>query len=281
MRQTIHALTVAGVSILAAPASAETVIFDLIQIEQVIGGVGGDTTAQAIQLRMRAELQCFVSATRLIAHDATGSNPIILVDMGLDVGGCSTGDRVLIATAGFEDVLDGPLAPDFTMTNPIPASYLAAGSLTFEHDLGLIFWRLSWGGAGYSGPNNGECINDDSKCPGPGDFGPPWSGAMPAGSVVALQFKGGATDLSTTNLDHYEITDGAATFTNNAGASATVADPCPWDCDGTLNDGTVSTNDLLALLNQWGGPGGCDFDGSGAVGTTDLLKLLAHWGPCP
>ena len=34
------------------PAAHAT--FHLMQIEQVIGGVNGDTTAQAIQLRMRA-----------------------------------------------------------------------------------------------------------------------------------------------------------------------------------------------------------------------------------
>ncbi|MFQ5843888.1 MAG: hypothetical protein ACE5JG_02765 [Planctomycetota bacterium] len=37
---------------------------------------------------------------------------------------------------------------------------------------------------------------------------------------------------------------------------------------------------LLALLSQWGGAGGCDFDGGG-VGITDLLKLLGNWAGCP
>jgi hypothetical protein len=35
--------------------------FHLMQIEQVIGGVNGDTSAQAIQLRMRAAGENFVS----------------------------------------------------------------------------------------------------------------------------------------------------------------------------------------------------------------------------
>lgn len=54
---------------------------------------------------------------------------------------------------------------------------------------------------------------------------------------------------------------------------------CPWDCAETA-DGQVSTADLLALLEQWGGPGSCDFDGDNAVGTAELLKLLSEWGPC-
>jgi hypothetical protein len=56
------------------------------------------------------------------------------------------------------------------------------------------------------------------------------------------------------------------------------AEPCPWDCQGEPN-GQVDVADFLFMLGQWGGPGPCDFDGSG-VSVTDLLVLLAHWGPC-
>ena len=44
--------------------------------------------------------------------------------------------------------------------SPIPATYLAAGSLTFEDDFGTILWRLSWGGPAYTGPNTGALTND-------------------------------------------------------------------------------------------------------------------------
>jgi hypothetical protein len=54
--------------------------------------------------------------------------------------------------------------------------------------------------------------------------------------------------------------------------------PCPWDCgDG---DGAVGVVDFLALLTQWGGPGGCDFDGDDHVGVGDFLALIVNWGPC-
>ena len=52
---------------------------------------------------------------------------------------------------------------------------------------------------------------------------------------------------------------------------------CPWDLD---DNGTVNTNDLLALFAQWGTDGPADFDGSGVVNTVDLLILFANWGPC-
>ncbi|MHC4427758.1 MAG: trypsin-like serine peptidase, partial [Planctomycetota bacterium] len=59
-----------------------------------------------------------------------------------------------------------------------------------------------------------------------------------------------------------------------------MAEPCPWDLDGS---GSVGTADLLDLLSQWGtDPGGPpDFDGDGNVGTSDLLELLSNWGECP
>ncbi len=63
-------------------------------------------------------------------------------------------------------------------------------------------------------------------------------------------------------------------------AFAKCKNDCPWDCDGS-NDGIVGITDFLALLAQWGTPGGsCDKDGGG-VGITDFLALLAAWGPCP
>jgi hypothetical protein len=56
--------------------------------------------------------------------------------------------------------------------------------------------------------------------------------------------------------------------------------PCPGDCNPTV-DRDVNSRDLLALLAQWGREGtSCDFNGGG-VGVQDVLIMLAHWGPCP
>ena len=99
--------------------------FDLMQIEQVIGGVNGDVSAQAIQLRMRAPFQCFLQPARLWVHDAAGVNPILLFDFSVCpplqcVAGCNAGDRVLLTSANFSDFLDTPIAADFILTNLIP-----------------------------------------------------------------------------------------------------------------------------------------------------------------
>src|SRR5436190_17829187 len=128
--------------------------FHMMQIEQVMGGVNGDTTAQAIQLRMRASGQNFVAAGKLVVFDAAGLNPITVLDVASNVANGAVGSHVLIASANFPSHTTPSAVPDFTMANLIPSSYLAAGSLVWESDSGTtIWWRLSWGGAAYTGPN--------------------------------------------------------------------------------------------------------------------------------
>lgn len=209
---------VAAMLFLAVPALAS---FHLMQIEQVIGGVAGDVTAQAIQLRMRSSLQNQVQLSRVVAWDATGANPVVIATPGSAVAGSALGDRVLIASAGFVAATNPAATPDFTMTALIPPSYLAAGSLTFESSNGLtIYWRLSWGGAGYTGSNMGAVTNDADR-----NFGPPIATALPSAGTAAVLFQGTASALSTNNLADYAVTTGDAVFTNNAGQSFTVQAP--------------------------------------------------------
>jgi hypothetical protein len=211
-------------SFMARPAEAT---FHEMQIEQVIGGVNGNTSAQAIQLRMRATGQNFVSQGRLRVSDAAGANPILLIDFTTDVASGNLGDRVLAATSAFANATATALTPDFILTNPIPASYLAAGSLTYETDTGFVLWRLSWGGAGYTGSGNGLTTNDVD-----GNFNPPFPGSLPSTSAQALLFQNAATAPSTNNAADYALTPGAAVFTNNAGAGATVSTTAGVDGPG-------------------------------------------------
>jgi glucose/arabinose dehydrogenase len=201
---------------LAAPAHAS---FHLMQIEQVIGGVNGDTTAQAVQLRMRAAGENFVAGGQVVAFDAAGNNPITLVTFSSNMNNGGAGSRILITTASFASHETSPIASDFTMT-AIPASYLAAGKVAYQN--GGILWSVSWGGASYTGPNTGTTDNDAN-----GNFGPPFAGALPSASTVALHFTGTASAPSTNNAADYALTSGAATFTNNAGSSTSLANPTP------------------------------------------------------
>ncbi|HEV2842258.1 MAG TPA: hypothetical protein VGW39_13115 [Chthoniobacterales bacterium] len=201
---------------LALPAQAT---FHFMQIEQVIGGVNGDTTAQAVQLRMRFAGQDEVNGAELVAFDAAGNNPITLATFPNDVTVANQGSRILITTSNFAAYEATPIVPDFTM-DAIPASYLAAGRLAFQK-FG-IRWSVSWGGAGYTGPNTGTFDNDAD-----GNFGPPFAGALPSTSTSALRFNGAAGDQSTNNAADYSVTPGAATFTNNNGDSTLVIGVAP------------------------------------------------------
>jgi len=200
--------------LVARPASAT---FHLMQIEQVIAGVDGDNTVQAIQLRMRTTFQNQLQNARLNVRDAAGNNPILLIDFTTPVAIQATGGHVLAATANFSAHTSPAVTPDYILTNPIPPAYLAAGSLTFEDDFGTIYWRLSWGGAGYTGSGAGSTANDID-----GIFNPPTTLTPPTASNRALVFTGAATAQSTNNAANYALTSGASVFTNNAGGSGTV-----------------------------------------------------------
>lgn len=211
-RSVLSALTLGAIA-LAQPAFAS---FHLMQIEQVIGGVNGDTTRQAIQLRMRTGSQNLVAQGQLVAWDQNGANPVVLLDIPGNVTIGTGGARVLIATSNF---MTG--VRDFTMTNPIPASYLAKGKITFESDGTpgtTVWWSVAWGG--YTAANNG--VSGAGGNDADGDFNPSVAAALPSTNTTALQFTGAASALSTNNAAQYAVTAGTATFTNNAGASQTV-----------------------------------------------------------
>ena len=54
-------------------------------------------------------------------------------------------------------------------------------------------------------------------------------------------------------------------------------------------NGTVDSNDLVAVINHWGPcpapPAACPWDcqdvPNGVVDINDLVAVINHWGPCP
>ncbi len=217
MSRTLAVPLAAALALGSVPAPAHAT-FHLMQVEQVIAGVDGDDTVQAIQLRMRGASQQFVSASRLRVTDATGANPVLLSDITTDVANGGLGVRILLATASFSAHTSPPAVPDFVLDNAIPSSYLAAGCIQFENNTGAqMLWRLMWGGASYTGSTTGLTFNDAD-----GNFGPAYSGLIPTGGTQALQFQGTAGAQSLNNDADYMVTAGSAVFVNNAGTSFTV-----------------------------------------------------------
>jgi hypothetical protein len=139
--------------ILMNPAHAA---FHVMQIEQVIGGLNGNSSAQAIQLRLRSVGQNQVQSSSLWAADAAGANRVLLLNIASPVANSAAGAHILLTTSAFTSAMvaggAATFTPDFTLANAIPSSYLSAGRLTFEQDggstasPGTIYWSLSWTG---------------------------------------------------------------------------------------------------------------------------------------
>ena len=149
-----------------------------------------------------------------------GANPIIICDPTTDVPNNAAGVRILIASAGFATATSPAAVPDFIMSQLIPVSYFTAGSITWEDNFGTVYWRVSWGGAAYTGSTFGLSVNDPDA-----NFGPPVNGELPFRNTRALLFQGLATAPSNNNLADYALTAGNAVFRNNAGTSFTVQPP--------------------------------------------------------
>ncbi len=105
--------------VVTQPASAT---FHLMQIEQVIGGVNGDTSAQAIQLRLRSPGETALEFARIRAWDSAGANPITLIDFGASVPPSGLGARVLITSRNVANYIETPVTSDFILTILIPDS---------------------------------------------------------------------------------------------------------------------------------------------------------------
>ncbi len=248
-----------------APSACAT--FHLMQVEQVIGALDGDTSAQAIQLRMRSLGENLVSGARVRAWSAAGTNPVLVLDITANVANNAAGSRVLLATAAFTTAVQAitpGFAPDFTIASPIPASYLAAGRLTYESDAGTILWSLAWGGAGYTGSNTGAITNDAD-----GNFGPPFGQSLPTAGRQGVVFTGTASAPSTNNANDYTLGPIPATVVRNNGTSYVI--------------GTVLTA-LEAWRNTWFGSTSntgnaadtFDFDNDGLI---NLLEFAFGLNP--
>lgn len=194
--------------------------FHVMQIEEIIGALNGNTAAQAIQLRLRSGGQNQVQVSKLWAWDAAGANRILLLDIASPVSNSAAGARILLTTSSFTSMMiaqgSPTFTPDFTLASAIPFSYFNAGRVTFEDDSGTvagpgtIYWSVAWGGASYTGPVTGNTQNDLD-----GDFGKTsLTLRNPNLLVPGFVFTGG-TGLSTSNDLQYRATVG------NAGTTTT------------------------------------------------------------
>ncbi|MGQ0627735.1 MAG: hypothetical protein ACT4PL_06490 [Phycisphaerales bacterium] len=258
----------------SAVASAS---FHFMQIEQIIGGVGGNTNAQAVQLRLRFAGQNQVQQGRIVSRDAAGLNPIILCDMTTPVPQSAGGTRILISTAAFNALCTPAAVPNFTMTNAIPASRLNAGRITFEGDTGTIYWSVAYGGTNYTGANTGSTTNDAD-----GNFGAPFSGPLPTSAAQALRLNANADAVSTNNAAQYTLTAANAVFNNSAGTAFTVTPPPPPGPTDFNEDGFVEPGDLDEFITAFFSENEAeraltDFNGDGFIEPGDLDEFITSF----
>ncbi|HTO54581.1 MAG TPA: hypothetical protein VMR50_14440 [Myxococcota bacterium] len=219
------------------------------QIDQVVGGVGGDTTAQAIQLKMRfAGNQFVIGNGQLIVRDAAGNNATTLSTFSTFDGGAAVAPtpgnckEILLVTPAMRAKASPPITGAFDMI-PIPPAFLAAGSLTFEGQ-GSTWWRVSWGGASYTGSDAVVTTNFTTV-----HANPAFGAVLPSASTTALKFQPQNCPAGTNNAADYAVTPGAATLVNNATAAFTVVNLLPvpalpgaaqWLLPGILGLGVVA-----------------------------------------
>jgi len=270
-------LVVACVLAFAMAGQMAQASFHLMQIEQIIGGVNGDTTAQAIQLRMRFGGQNLVQFSRIRAHNASGGSAVTIATFPAAVPFSALGSRVLITSENFANYTSPALVTDRQMTAVIPASYLNAGSLTFEDaGSGSVLWRVSWGGAAYTGPTNGSATNDAD-----GEFGK-LTAALQSSNLQAVRFTGAAGAASSNNQSDYALSANPAVFTNNAGTNFTVIPgsvPADGDLDGSGSPNGRDIRHFVECVTTGSTSGGTcppgDFNSSGGVDAGDVTDFVA------
>jgi hypothetical protein len=199
--------------------------FHVMEVEQIVAGVGGTTSAQAITLRQRAVNQNVLFPNAQIrVWDANGANPVVVSTFSGAASNPADGTvctSVLLATSGMTAKTQPAVVPDFSMS-AIPDAYLAKGSLTFESTGGTFtWWRVSWGG--YTSTDTVAAGTNDSD----GHTNPAFASALPTTGVQALHFTPACGTLSTNTAADYGIVSGTVNLVKNSGTTFAVKDLLP------------------------------------------------------
>lgn len=194
-------------------------------IELIIAGVGGDTSAQAIQFVSRGADPFNAS---VFARDDTNSNPVALW-VGNINNSPTAGDRVLLTTLAFDALTTPPTVPDDTLLNRIPDAFIPVGTSDVGASWGLP--RLAWGGSSYTGATGTASWDDDL------DIGTPFPSGLPTSGTQVLKFLPSILTIHTTNAADYGLVSTPVTFTNNAGTTFVLGTsggggPVDTDSDG-------------------------------------------------
>src|SRR2546427_6763385 len=94
----------AGFLVLAAPGPSRAA-FHVANIDEIMSGVGGDASAQYVEIRMLSGGQTFVAHSRLTAFSCDGSIVSVLLEVPANIcNSAPTHDRWTMGTASWATV---------------------------------------------------------------------------------------------------------------------------------------------------------------------------------
>ncbi|MCP4839419.1 MAG: hypothetical protein GY894_08690 [Planctomycetes bacterium] len=113
-----------------------------------------------------------------------------------------------------------------------------------------------------------------------------WNAVLAPGDTATLGF--GANGVLEENVSGCtlngvacDVRYGGSDDNGDGGDTGGETKPGPFDCLGDIDhDHDVSVDDLLRVIDDWGGGGDGDADHSGVVDIDDLLLVLNSFGPC-
>jgi hypothetical protein len=111
--------------VLAAPEAAQ--VFHIMEVNKLMVGYNGDTSIQAIEMKMILGGQNLVSGLSFAAYDGNGALVATLGTFTANVANGANGSRVLAATANFAATFG--ITPDLVITPSIPVT---SGQVAFE-----------------------------------------------------------------------------------------------------------------------------------------------------
>ncbi len=128
------AIVVGALLVLLTPVPGRA-LFHVVNIDEVMSGLGGDPTAQYVEIRMLAPTQNFASHSRLTAFNCNGSSSTVLLEVPTDLCNGGTNVRWSMGTASWASA-----------TGTTPDFLFPAGIIT---PCGMI----CWGAPGILPPN--------------------------------------------------------------------------------------------------------------------------------
>ena len=123
-------LTVALIALSWCPADADpenTETFHIANISKIMCGFNGDSTIQAVEIKMTTGGQNLVSAMQIVIYNGSGTLVATLGTFPANVPNGLGGDNILCATAKFQTTFG--IIPDLVITPGIPVT---SGQVVYE-----------------------------------------------------------------------------------------------------------------------------------------------------